>query len=276
MCQWTSTMRRRILDAFFSNFFSRDFLSLILTKHRKNKKKIFNFSIYLENYLLLRDKTKKRLLDEDENLHLKLLACNDLFDENIIFFLLFFFLFFFLFFLFFFSSSRFSSSSSFSFSFSSRKNSSSARSSSEYDSRRRRVSFSWRKSENRSWCRSENVWKNESKHHKHFHRCLVSSIAQRRRFTKLAFVDKRSNWHLRLIAQYSRDSRWNWRDEKIVFKSRKYSRSFRVVLFLVVSWVFSERELFEFTSRDEHHSRRSQSRWKFEWKSYSSQHKKSN
>jgi hypothetical protein len=104
MCQSTSTMKRRILDAFFSNFFSWDFLSLILTKHRKNKKKIFNFSIYLKNYLLLRDKTRKRLFDEDENLHLKLFICNDLLDENIIFFSsssLLFSLFFFFFFFFF-------------------------------------------------------------------------------------------------------------------------------------------------------------------------------
>jgi hypothetical protein len=94
MCQSTSTMRRKILDAFFSNFFSQKFLSLILTRHRKNKKKIFNFSIYLENYLLLRDRTKRLFFDEDENLHLKLLACSDLFDESIIL-LLFLFLFFF-------------------------------------------------------------------------------------------------------------------------------------------------------------------------------------
>ncbi len=67
----------------FQIFFSRNFLSLILTRHRKNKKKIFNFSIYLKNYLLLRDKTKRRLLDED--LHLKLLACNDLLDKSIFF-----------------------------------------------------------------------------------------------------------------------------------------------------------------------------------------------
>ncbi len=101
MCQSTSTMKRRIFDALFSDFFSKNFLSLILTRHRKNKKKMFNFSIYLKNYLLLDDKTKRRFLDEDENLHLKLLACNDLLDENIILFLLFFlfFLFFFLFFL---------------------------------------------------------------------------------------------------------------------------------------------------------------------------------
>ncbi len=91
----------------FQTFFHEIFLSLILTKHRKNKKKNFNFSIYLENYLLLRDKTKKRFLDEDENLHLKLFVCSDLLDENIIFLFLLFFLFFF----FFFSSSR----SSFSF-----------------------------------------------------------------------------------------------------------------------------------------------------------------
>jgi hypothetical protein len=108
MCQSTSTMKRRILDTFFSDFFSRDFLSLILTKHRKNKKKIFNFSIYLENYLLLRDKTRKRFLNESENFYLKLLIYNDLFDENIIFF--------FSFFLFF--SFRFSSSFFFSFFFS--------------------------------------------------------------------------------------------------------------------------------------------------------------
>ncbi len=103
---------------FFQIFFSRDFLSLILTRHRKNKKKMFNFSIYLENYLLFRDKTKKRFLDENENLHLKLLACSDLLDENIILLLFFFFSSFFFFFSF--SSFRFSSSFSSSFSFSSR------------------------------------------------------------------------------------------------------------------------------------------------------------
>ncbi len=85
--------RRRWNEKFsmhsFQTFFSRDFLSLILTRHRKNKKKIFNFSIYLENYLLLRDKTRRRLFDENEDLHLKLLACNDLLDENIILLLLF-------------------------------------------------------------------------------------------------------------------------------------------------------------------------------------------
>ncbi len=100
MCQSTSTMKRKIFDAFFSDFFSRDFLSLILTRHRKNKKKIFNFSIYLENYLLFRDRTKRRFLDENENLHLKLFTCSDLLDASII--LLFFFLFFFLFLFFFF------------------------------------------------------------------------------------------------------------------------------------------------------------------------------
>ncbi len=99
MCQSISTIRRKIFDAFFSDFFSRDFLSLILTRHRKNKQKTFNFSIYLENYLLLRDKTRKRFLDENEDLHVKLLACSDLFNENIIFFLFFFFFLFFLFFL---------------------------------------------------------------------------------------------------------------------------------------------------------------------------------
>ncbi len=271
MCQSTSTMRRRIFDAFFSNFFSRDFLSLILTRHRENKKKIFNFSIYLENYLLLRDKTKKRFFDINENLHLKLLACNDLFNKNIIFFLFFLF-FFFLFFSFF----RFSSSFSFSFSLSSREDSNSARFSSEYDSRRRRAFFFWRKSENRSWCRSESVWKSESKRHKHFHRCFVSSIAQKRRFIKLVFVDKWSNWHLRFIAQYSRKSRWSWRNEKLIFESREYLRFSRIAFFFVASWIFSKRKLFELTSRDEHHSRRNQSRWAFEWKSCSSQHKKSN
>jgi hypothetical protein len=82
----------------FQIFSYEIFLSLILTRHRKNKKKIFNFSIYLKNYLLLRDKTRKRFLDENENLHLKLLACCDLFDDNIIifFFFIFFFFFFFL------------------------------------------------------------------------------------------------------------------------------------------------------------------------------------
>jgi hypothetical protein len=84
------------------------------------------------------------------------------------------------------------------------------------------------------------------------------------------------NWHLSLIAQYSRESRWSWRDEKAVFKSRKYSRFLRIAFSFVVSWVFSKRKFFEFTSRDEHHSRRSQSRWRFEWEFCSSQHKKSN
>jgi hypothetical protein len=268
MCQSTSTMRRKTFDAFFSDFFSRDFLSLILTRHRKNKKKIFNFSIYLKNYLLLRDKTKRRFFDENEDLHLKLLVCSDLLDENIIlllFFLFFSFLFFFAFHLHFLL-----------FFFSSRESSSSAHSSSEYNSRRRRAFFFWRKSENRSWCRSENVWKNESKHHKHFHRYLVSSIVQKRRFIKLIFVDKQLNWHLRFIAQCSRESRWNWRVEKIVFELRKYLSFFRIVFSFVVSWVFSKKELFEFTFRDEHLSRRNQSRWTFEWEFYSSQHKKSN
>jgi hypothetical protein len=124
-----------------------------------------------------------------------------LLDESIFFFPFFSFFFFFFF--------RFSSSSSFFFFLSSREDLNSARSSNEYDSRRRRAFFFWRESENRSWCRSENVWKNESKHHKHFHRCFVSSIAQKRRFIKLIFVDKRSNWHLRLIAQCFQESRWN-------------------------------------------------------------------
>jgi hypothetical protein len=265
MCQSTSTMRRRTFDAFFSNFFSRDFLSLILTRHRKNKKKIVNFSIYLKNYLLLRDKTKRRFLNENEDLHLKLFICSDLLDENIILF--------FFFFLFFFSS-RSSFSFFFSFSLSFRKNSNSARSSSEYDSKRRRASFFWRKSEKRSWCQSENVWKNESRHHKHSHRCLVLSIAQKRRFIKSIFVDKRSSWHLRFLAQYSRESRWSWRNEKIVFELRECFSFFRIAFSFVASWVFSEKESFEFTFRDEHSSRRNQSRWAFEWKSYSSQHKK--
>ncbi len=117
--------RRRRWDEKFSmhsfqTFSHEIFLSLILTRHRKNKKKIFNFSIYLENYLLLRDKTKRRLFDENENLHLKLLACSNLLDASIIlllffsfssffsfFFSSFFFsLFIFIFFLFFFLFSR--------------------------------------------------------------------------------------------------------------------------------------------------------------------------
>jgi hypothetical protein len=166
---------------FFQIFFHEIFLSLILTRHRKNKKKISNFSIYLKNYLLLRDKTKRRLFDENEDLHLKLLVCSDLLDEDIIFFLFsFFFLFFAFYFHFFFFllfSKEFELSSFFE----------------QIRLERRRASSSWRKSENRSWCRSENIWKNESKHHKHFHRCFVSLIVQKRRFIKLIFVDKRSN-----------------------------------------------------------------------------------
>jgi hypothetical protein len=100
--------------------------------------------------------------------------------------------------------------------------------------------FFWRRNENWSWCRSENAWKNESKHHKHSHRCFVSLIVQRRRFIKLIFVDKRLNWHLRFIAQCSRESRWSWRDEKIVFELRKY-------FFLFESFFFSL--LHEFSQR---------------------------
>jgi hypothetical protein len=103
-----------------------------------------------------------------------------------------------------------------------------------------------------------------------------NTIAQERQFIELAFVDKRSNWHLRFIAQYSRKSQWSWRDEKTVFESRRYFRFFWIVFLFVASWVFSKKELFEFTSRDEHHSRRNQSRWTSEWESCSSQHKKSN
>ncbi len=269
-------MRRKILDAFFSDFFSRDFLSLILTRHRKNKKKMINFSIYLENYLLLRDKTKRRFLDESENLHLKLFACSDLFDESIIFFLFFLLFFFFLFFLvFFLLFALHLHFLSLSLSLLERirvKHVLRTNTTRDVDA----LLFFERESENRSWCRSENVWKNESKHHKHSHRCLVSSITQKRRFTKLTFVDKRSNWHLQLIAQYSRKSRWSWRDEKTVFEWRRYSRFFRIVFFFVASWIFSKREFFEFTFRDEHHSRRNQSRWTFKWEFCSSQHKKLN
>ncbi len=75
-------MRREFFDAFFSNFFSRDFLSLILTKHRKNKKN--QFSIYLRNYLFLDETTKRRLfVNDDKNLNLKLFIDNDLHDSNV-------------------------------------------------------------------------------------------------------------------------------------------------------------------------------------------------
>jgi hypothetical protein len=57
---------------------------------------------------------------------------------------------------------------------------------------------------------------------------------------------------------------------------KEYFSFSRIALSFVASWIFSKRELFEFTSRDEHFSWRSQSRWTFEWESYSSQHKKSN
>ncbi len=60
-------MKREIFDAFFLKKFSRDFLSLILTRHRKNKKSN-QFSIYLRNYLLLDETTRRRsLVDNDRN-----------------------------------------------------------------------------------------------------------------------------------------------------------------------------------------------------------------
>ncbi len=74
-------MRREFFDALFSDFFSRDFLSLILTRHRKNKKSN-QFSIYLRNYLLL-DETRRSLVDDDKNLNFKLLADNDLHCSNV-------------------------------------------------------------------------------------------------------------------------------------------------------------------------------------------------
>jgi hypothetical protein len=43
--------------------------------------------------------------------------------------------------------------------------------------------------------------------------------------------------------QYSRESRWSWRDEKIVFESRRYFRSSRIVLFFVFH-EFSQKENF--------------------------------
>ncbi len=76
-------MKREFFDTLFSNFFSRDFLSLILTKHRKNKKSI-QFSIHLRNYLLFDETTKKRFFFDDvKNLNLKLFINNDLHDLNI-------------------------------------------------------------------------------------------------------------------------------------------------------------------------------------------------
>ncbi len=74
-------MRREFFDAFFSNFFSRDFLSLILTRHRKNKKNN-QFSIYLRNYLFL-DETKRLFVDNDKNLNFKLFVNSDLHDLNV-------------------------------------------------------------------------------------------------------------------------------------------------------------------------------------------------
>jgi hypothetical protein len=59
-------------------------------------------------------------------------------------------------------------------------------------------------------------------------------------------------------------------------EKKEYLFSFRIVFSFVASWVFSEKEFFEFMFRDEHSSRRNRSRWAFEWRSYSSQHKKSN
>ncbi len=104
-------MKQESFDALFSNFFSRNFLSLILTKHRKNRKNN-QFSIYLRNYLFL-DETKRSFVDDDKNLNFKLFIDNDLHDSNIDVVVLFviivnfvifiFFSFFFIFFVFFLS-----------------------------------------------------------------------------------------------------------------------------------------------------------------------------
>ncbi len=75
-------MKRESFDAFFSNFFSRKFfLSLILTKYRKNKKSN-QFSIYLRNYLLL-DETRRSFVNDDKNLNFKLFIDSDLHDLNV-------------------------------------------------------------------------------------------------------------------------------------------------------------------------------------------------
>ncbi len=76
-------MKQKFFDAFFSDFFSRDFTSLILTKHQKNKK-CNQFSIYLQNYLLFDETTRKKFfVDDDKNLNLKLFVDNDLHNLNI-------------------------------------------------------------------------------------------------------------------------------------------------------------------------------------------------
>jgi hypothetical protein len=63
-------MRREFFDAFFLDFFSRSFLSLILRKHRENKESS-QFSIYLRNYLFFDETTKKQsFVDDDKNLNL--------------------------------------------------------------------------------------------------------------------------------------------------------------------------------------------------------------
>ncbi len=109
-------MKRKLIDTFFSNLFSRDFLLLILTKHRKNKESNHQFSIYLRNYLLLDEITKRRLfVDDDKDLNFELFVDNDLLDLSInivvffifviivVFFLFFNILFFFIFYYRFFS-----------------------------------------------------------------------------------------------------------------------------------------------------------------------------
>ncbi len=56
---------------------------MILTKHRKNKKSN-QFSIYLRNYLLFDETTKRRLfVNDDKNLNFKLFVDNDLHDSNV-------------------------------------------------------------------------------------------------------------------------------------------------------------------------------------------------
>jgi hypothetical protein len=51
-------MRRESFDALFSDFFSRDFLSLILTKHRKNKKNNQFFNLFTKQSIFLRNDEK--------------------------------------------------------------------------------------------------------------------------------------------------------------------------------------------------------------------------
>ncbi len=251
-------MRRESFDALFSNFFSRDFLSLILTRHRKNRKSN-QFSIYLRIYLLVDEMTKRRsFVDDDKNLNLKLFADSDLHDSNVDIIVSFVIIIdFVVFTLLFFLSSRFSSSrSSSSSQTSNRKRSSSSsrsRSQTKHDFERRREVFFSQKNEDRSWWRRENVWTNERKHRTHFHRYHARSNVSRRRFKNINVVDQNASKHLQFNKWYLQEFSWNSRVDRINVEWREDFFSHSSVRVFAASSAFEETTSCVFTRRDEHH-----------------------